>query len=503
MEQLTNRRAAGILTAISSLSSAYGIGGFGAEAKAYADFLHRSYQKYWQLLPLNPTTPGMGHSPYSSISSMAGNTLLIDPDTLMANGLLSYEDVASRAQPETGIADYHTAERIKNELFNVAYNNYKHSDKSKNDFENFCKNEAYWLHDYALYVVIKEQEYHKPWFQWTDKYKYRDGEALNSFADQYTQALDKVKWLQFIFIMQWRESRGYCNSLNIKLFGDLPFYVSYDSADVWANPHLFCLDETGNMTGVAGVPPDYFSADGQLWGMPTFNWAELKKSKYEWWIKRLRKNLELFDLLRIDHFRALDEYWQVPAGAENARNGEWKPGPGADFFSAIEAALGSLPFVAEDLGDKMQTVYNLRDEVGLPGMKVLQFAFGDNIAISIDVPHNYGVNFICYTGTHDNNTTLGWYTNEATDDDKKRLAAYTGIPPSAANVHSVLGRLAYASVAKTAILPIQDVLGLGAEARMNTPSSGSGNWQWRLQPGQLTGEVEEQLREWVKMFNRY
>jgi 4-alpha-glucanotransferase len=290
--------------------------------------------------------------------------------------------------------------------------------------------------------------------------------------------------------------------LGIKLFGDLPFYVSHDSADVWSHRDIFCLDRSGEMTGIAGVPPDYFSEDGQLWGMPTYNWKVLEQQQYNWWLQRLQRNMELYDLLRLDHFRAFAQYWEVPAGEDTAKNGRWIDGPGIAFFDFVRQHLGHLPFVAEDLGDHMDAVYRLRDEAKLPGMKVLQFAFGTHMAQSVDIPHNYIPGCIVYTGTHDNNTTTGWYQDEAGRADHKRLEKYAGTRVNAGNIHQVLARMAYASVAQTVIIPVQDTLALGRESRMNTPGTGGGNWRWRLAPGALNKKIQARLCTWAKMYNR-
>jgi 4-alpha-glucanotransferase len=302
--------------------------------------------------------------------------------------------------------------------------------------------------------------------------------------------------------MQWQDLRRYCNGLSIELVGDLPFYLSYDSADVWANQSLFSLDPNGAMSGVAGVPPDYFSETGQLWGMPTFNWERHRERGYSWWIGRLLRNLELYDMLRIDHFRALAEYWEVPAGKETAVEGRWLPGPGTAFFDAVREALGKLPFIAEDLGDNMGNVYKLRDAVGLPGMKVMQFAFGENLPESVDAPHNYTPQTVSYTGTHDNNTTLGWFRNELSAADRDRLAQYSGRRPDERNINEIMARLVFGSVSQRAVLPMQDVLQLDEQHRMNTPSEGSGNWSWRMLPGSFDRERTGWLLTLTRFYNR-
>ena len=497
-------RSAGILMSITSLPSPYGIGDFGPEAKAFARFLSRSNQGYWQLLPTNPLCADSNYSPYSSVSTMAGNTLLISPDLLVKEGLLDEHTAQQHQLPQHKKLDYATVEEHKKALLDAAYQTYQLGDfpKLKQAFHSFKAKEKHWLADYALYVALRHAYNDKPWYEWPEAVKKRDQETLNRLTEEHGELIEKTKWLQFMFSKQWSALRKFCNQLGIKLFGDLPFYASFDSADVWTHPELFSVNPDGKMTGIAGVPPDYFSETGQLWGMPTFNWNNLKKQDYAWWIARLRKNLELYDVLRIDHFRALAAYWEVPDGEETAVNGQWIKGPGTHFFDRVREAFGGLPFIAEDLGYEMDDVYELRDEVGLPGMKVLQFAFDENLQQSVDIPHNYGENFIAYTGTHDNNTTLGWYREEAKPTDKKRLEHYAGCKVNEQNVTEVMIRLAYASVARMAIIPLQDVLKLDEHARMNIPSSADDNWSWRLQKDQVTEEREAWLRSLTRFYNR-
>jgi malto-oligosyltrehalose synthase/4-alpha-glucanotransferase len=498
-------REAGVLMSVTSLPSAYGIGDLGPEAYKFADFLHRNLQSVWQLLPLNPISSGSGFSPYSSISAMAVNDLLISPELLVRANLLTHDELSGARLPPGKKADYTRAEELKCAFLETAYSRYLTGDYAalRIQFDRFCQTEAYWLDDYASFAAIKQHFKGQAWYEWPQEFRIKDEDAISSFCKAHDDAIKKIKWFQFIFSLQWAELRAYCAPRGIKLLGDVPFYVSYDSADVWANRGLFCLDSESRMTGIAGVPPDYFSEDGQLWGMPTFNWQQMKKTNYDWWRRRLKRNLELFDEVRLDHFRAFAEYWEVPAGEKTARNGKWLPGPGAEFFEIIKKEFGKLPFVAEDLGDNMEPVYALRDETGLPGMKVLQFAFGENMPESVDIPHNYSRNCIVYTGTHDNNTTIGWYHQESSKADHKRLEQYVGSNVRLKNVHHVLARMAYSSVAKTVIIPMQDLLGLDAEDRMNTPGSGENNWLWRLTDGQLKPETGKLLRSWVKFYNRY
>lgn len=502
LKQAPNTRSAGVLLHISSLPSAYGIGDFGSEAFKFADLLAEAKQKYWQILPLNPTEEASMHSPYSSCSSMAGNALLISPDLLAKEGLLDPDDLKSKELKRKSKVDFPAVQKLKKNLLHKAFNRFIKQEENNAEFEDFCDREQDWLNDFALYSTLKKEFGELPWYKWPQEYKLRNKEALQRFAETKETELQEVKWIQFIFNKQWHYLKNYCNGLNISLFGDMPFYISYDSADVWANREIFSLDESGQMTGVAGVPPDYFNADGQLWGMPVFQWDKLKEQEYKWWIDRIRKNAELFDILRFDHFRAFSSYWEVPAGEKTARNGVWKPGPGKHFFETVERLLSKIPFVAEDLGDIDQPVYDLRDGFKLPGMKVLQFAFGDDMPESLNIPHHYEENFFVYTGTHDNNTTVGWFNHDADDTNKKNLREYLGKKVKAGNVHIELGRLAFSSVAKTVILPVQDIIGLDAKARMNSPATIEGNWDWRLLPDELSSSDISRLRRWTIKFGR-
>ncbi|MFD2162033.1 malto-oligosyltrehalose synthase [Paradesertivirga mongoliensis] len=503
LQKRESGRGAGVLLHITSLPSPFGIGDFGPGAKTFADYLSSAGQKYWQILPLSPTEAGQGYSPYSAISTMGGNTLLISPELLAEEGLLDASMLQQYRIKSERVVDYASAKQIKDRLFDEAYHNFCNSESSlRDDFRNFCERESHWLDDFAFYLSLKNQNQGKPWFEWPPEYKLRDKKALEQFSEINSDVLNKIKWLQFIFLKQWTNLKNYCNKSGIKLFGDLPFYVSNDSSDVWANKDIFCLDEDGRMTGMAGVPPDYFNDNGQLWGMPVFKWDVLKGQNYDWWIQRIRKNMQLYDLLRLDHFRAFSSYWDVPSGEETAKNGEWKPGPASDFFRVLEQELGELPFVAEDLGDVDQPVYDLRDEFGLPGMRVLQFSFGDDGAQSVHSLHNFNPNSVVYTGTHDNNTTKGWFRKDADIATRENLNEYLGKEPTEKNIHLLLGKRAYSSVARIVILPMQDVIGLDEKARMNTPASVENNWTWRLKAKQLRQKHSKRLLSWARMFNR-
>lgn len=502
-EVAAQKRGAGTLVHITSLPSPFGIGDVGPAARSFADFLYRTNQKYWQLLPLSPVAQGQGYSPYSSTSSMAGNTLLISPELLEGEGWLDGKTADSFRQPNNGKVDYAKAEAVKRQLLGTAWEKFLLSanDGQQKAFKDFCQAETEWLDDYSLYMVLKQLHGNSPWYEWPPAYKDREEKALEKITRSHSVEMEKIKWGQFVFFEQWEALKNYCNSKDIQLIGDLPFYVSYDSADVWAHRRIFKLDEQGHRLAMAGVPPDAFSEDGQLWGMPVFNWEILKDQHYRWWVKRLQKNTALFDLVRLDHFRAFSSFWEVPASETTARNGRWQKGPGSHFFETVQKALGRLPFIAEDLGDIDEEVYKLRDQFGFPGMNVLQFAFGDTVAYSNHSPHNYIRNAIVYTGTHDNNTTLGWYKQER-EHHQRHLKNYIGRIVREDEVSSLFCRLAYASVADIAIIPIQDVLGLDETARMNTPSSAVNNWQWRLLPDQMTADPEKKLRLWTKIYNR-
>ncbi len=499
-----NTRRAGILLHISSLPSSFGIGDLGPESYVFADFLERTHQRVWQLLPLNPTEQSQGNSPYSALSSRAGNPTLISPEMLAADGLLDEIDLTSYFVENTGHVDFEKVEPFKIELLKKAFKNFL-ADPEKfplAEYRSFCEKNFEWLEDFALYMVIRDQHSGKSWPEWEVDFKLRNEDVLKQLLVNKSDEIDFVKWVQYIFDKQWNALRSYCNARDITFLGDMPFYVSYNSADVWSHRELFMLDEEGKITGAAGVPPDTFSEDGQLWGMPVFNWDAMEKQGYDWWIQRLRKNVELFDITRLDHFRAFADYWSVPGGEKNARNGSWKLGPGSAFFHAVMSALGELPFVAEDLGEVNPAVYALRDEFNLRGMKVLQYAFEESMPHSDHIPHNYRENFIAYTGTHDNNTVKGWYRKEADQEIRKRLEEYLGKEINEDNISEAMIRLVYGSVAALAILPVQDVLNLDENSKMNSPGSPENNWTWRLVQGQLNQETENKLKYWSRLYNR-
>lgn len=489
-------RQSGILMAVSSIPSKYGIGTFSKEAYAFVDFLEKSGQKLWQILPLGPT--GYGDSPYQSFSTFAGNPYFIDLETLVEEGYLTEEDceACDFGSDETSV-DY---EKIYNARFKVLYIAYKNSKIEENEeFRKFCEENDYWLADYALYMAVKNSFGGKSWTLWDEDIKLRRPQALADYRQKYADEILFYEFQQFMFAKQWQALKVYANGKNIRIVGDIPIYVALDSADTWANPQLFQLDETCTPIAVAGCPPDAFSATGQLWGNPLYRWEHHKQTGYKWWIQRIAYCYRLYDIVRIDHFRGFDEYYSIPYGDETAENGHWEPGPGYDIFRALKAELGKIEVIAEDLGFLTKSVIRLVKKTGYPGMKILQFAF-DSREESDYLPHNYTQNCVVYTGTHDNDTTVSWY-KELNRNDKRLAKQYLDIH-SGKDIHWIFIRSALSSVADTAIIPMQDYLGLGGEARMNMPSTLGTNWKWRMQAGACTDELAERIRDMVRLYGR-
>jgi 4-alpha-glucanotransferase len=498
-----SRRASGLLLHISSLPSAYGIGDLGPAAFRFADFLTRTNQRLWQMLPVGPIGPGA--SPYSSPSTFAGNPLFISPALLVENGLLTEADLASLAELPRDHVDYARLVPRKREALHAAFRRFQ-ADASPVDahrFEQFRNRESAWLDDYALYAALKEAHDGAAWTEWEPPLAHRDPEALTQARADHAGTIEKHLFWQYLFHRQWSALQSYCHARGIDLFGDLPIYVAADSADVWANQDLFHLDDTGVPTAVAGVPPDYFSPDGQHWGNPIYRWDRMEDRGYAWWTERLRRAFDLFDLVRLDHFRGFDEYWEIPAGHDTAINGEWKEGPGAAFFEAMEEAFGDLPVVAEDLGVITDSVEDLRDAFGFPGMAVLQFAFGGTPTNEF-LPHNYTRNQVAYTGTHDNNTITGWWYEDLSDQRKDFARSYLNLSGSSREegLHRRAIRSLMGSAADRVVFPLQDVIGLGSGGRMNTPGTTGNNWTWRVTPDQVSEEDEEMLKELAYVYGR-
>lgn len=500
----TSDRKCGLLLHISSLPGKYGIGDFGEEAFRFVDFLSQNYQTYWQTLPLSPVTRAQSWSPYSSPSAFAGNTTLISPWHLYTVGLINYSDLESAKFRNSSKINHGKASRFREDLLKKAWNKLRKETGHRlySEFEKFCDRESQWLNDYTLFLAYKEHFGKKEWNRWPAKVKERDEKTLKTAKYEFDDIISQERFNQYIFDRQWRTLKKYANEKGIRIFGDIPYYVSYDSADVWANQDLFNLQEDGKMKTVAGVPPDYFDSNGQLWNMPVYNWQRLKDYGYDWWMKRLARNMEFFDLLRLDHFRAFSAFWEVPAGDKTAINGKWTKGPGVEFFNALKEKFPNMPFVAEDLGDIDQAVYDLRDQFGLPGMQVLQFGFDHNMSTNLHAPHNHNKNSLVYTGTHDNNTLRGWYDRDLGKTGKQRLQDYAGKKIGSSQLHWEMIRMAFASPARTAIIPMQDYMGLGKGARMNTPSTSGGNWTWKIKDLGVPSTMTEKIKKFTVMYNR-
>lgn len=487
------KRISGLLLHPTSLPGGHGVGDLGAEARVFLDWLVSAGHRTWQVLPLVPL--GAGNSPYSSWSAFAGNPLLIDLRGLAADGLLPLEALEG-APHNSDRVDFEAVRRFKAPRLRQAAEALLAADPER--VARFRAAQSSWVEDAALFEVIWQQEALRPWWEWPEGLRDRQPEALDSAREQLRKALDISVAIQCLFEGQWAALKGECADRGVTLIGDLPIYVDANSADVWAHRELFALDAQGRRTEVAGVPPDGFSATGQLWGNPLYRWDRLEQTGYQWWIARLGRIFDQVDRVRIDHFRAFSAYWAVPADAPDAQGGRWIEGPGAPFFEAIQRALGPLPILAEDLGVIDQGVLDLLDATGFPGMRVLQFAFG-GAADNFYLPHNHPVNSVVYTGTHDNNTTLGWWL-DASEAEQDHVRRYFGV--SGHDLVWDLIRAALASVAQTAILPAQDVLALDGGGRMNTPATAEGNWGWRLADGQLSADHAARLRSLNRLYDR-
>ncbi|EAW37484.1 4-alpha-glucanotransferase [Lyngbya sp. PCC 8106] len=493
-------RSSGILLHPTSLPGRYGIGDVGPVAYQFVDFLRDSGQQLWQILPFGPT--GFGNSPYLSYSAMAGNPLFISPDLLLEEELLTSQDLVNTPLFPVEQVDFDGVKAFKWDLFNKACQNFKKTlTEQENEFEEFCRNKSYWLDDYALFMAIKEAHDGESWHKWDNDIARRQPEAIQQWRDKLADQIFFHKFLQFEFFRQWSKLKQYANEQGIQIFGDVAIYVAHDSADVWSHPDIFCLDgETGEASLMAGVPPDYFSATGQLWGNPVYNWERVQQNGFNWWLQRVQSILDCVDIMRIDHFRGLQAFWAVPQGETTAVNGYWIEAPGEALFNLLNEKLGQLPIIAEDLGLITPEVEALRDKFELPGMKILQFAF-DSGSGNPYLPYNYSTpNWVAYTGTHDNDTTVGWFSQRSLQA-QARVMSYVG-GTMGHGIHWDLIQVALASVANQAILPLQDVLGLGSEAKMNQPSTSEGNWSWRFLPGAITDEIRDRLRSLTETYGR-
>lgn len=488
-------RSCGILMHITSLPSPYGIGTFGKEAEHFVDWLKSAGQSYWQVLPVGPT--GYGDSPYQSFSTYAGNPLLIDLDALVQGGLLSKtecENADFGSAPSN--VDFDKVNSAKMALLRNAYKKFKENA----DYLAFEKNEAEWLDDYSLFMALKAENNLVSWTEWSDDLRFRKPEAISEAKKRLKEEAGFWKFIQYTFYSQWDRLKSYANKNGIQIIGDIPIYVALDSSDVWANTSLFEMDERLNPSRVAGVPPDYFSETGQLWGNPLYDWAVMKDEKFSWWISRIRKAAQLYDVVRVDHFRAFDTYWAVPYGEKTAINGKWEQGPGMDLWNEVKSQLGEINIIAEDLGDIFDSVKELLKASGFPGMRVLQFGFNPESNDNDHLPHRYPVNCVAYTGTHDNSTVMGWYKSA---DAKSRAMCRRYLRPMPfEKLNRAFIRELYKSSVGLAIVPMQDVIGLDDRARMNIPSTLGGNWKWRALKKQIKPEYAEMMKDLAETYYR-
>lgn len=494
-----HRRCSGLLLHLTSLPSPHGVGDLGRPARDFATRLADSGQAVWQILPLTPTALSTHNDPYHSLSAHAGNPLLLSPGDLAADGLLRPEEIASPPDFPADRVDFARVTAHKAGLLDLAVSRFDAADP---DFARFCAREAAWLEDYALYAALRAEAGDAPWADWPEPLREREPAALAAARDRLAGPVARTRIAQYLLHRQWEALRQFCRDRRVLLFGDMPIYVDHDSADLWTRPELWKLDAQRRPRAVAGVPPDYFSATGQLWESPVYDWPAHAAAGFDWWLARMERNLSLFDLLRIDHFRGLAAYWEVPAGEETAMNGQWVEAPGGELLAALARRRACLPLVAEDLGVITPDVRELMARFGLPGMKILQFAFGEDLPRSPYAPHNMARHAVAYTGTHDNLPTAGWWREEAAAGDKARLQAYLGRKVTGEGVARELARLAWASPADLAVAPVQDLLGLGSEARMNRPGHLAGNWGWRATAEQLAALDWKRLAELTRLYGR-
>lgn len=492
------KRRCGVLLHVSSLPGPWGAGNLGKAAHKFVDFLSASGQAIWQVLPLSPTDGALGNSPYSAPSAFAGNPLFISPEALAEEGLLSPEELAERPSFPPDRVDYDGAREFHEKILRLAFSRFTPGEK----YRAFLKAQEYWLDDFVLFTALKKTWSGRPWNLWPEELRRRDEDALARAAKEQGEELDFLRFLQYIFFSQMERLREKCDEEGVELIGDLPIYVNYDSADVWAHQPFFCLDADLEPIEVAGVPPDYFSRTGQLWGNPLYNWNNLKDSDFSWWMERLRHSLSVFHTVRIDHFRGLVAYWAVPRGDKTAERGTWRQVPSAEFFARLREELPPHSFLAENLGVITPDVTEAMEAMGFPGMAVVLFAFGGSMMDNPHIPHNHKRNMAVYSGTHDNNTVEGWYAGDASEEERRAFRDYIGRfgdgdSPSDAVIRAVL-----ASVADRAVVPLQDYLGLGAEGRMNTPATTEGNWEWRAGEEHFSRELSDRMAALAQIYGR-
>ena len=502
-------RASGVLLHPTSLPSNYGIGDLGANAYKFVDFLEKAKQTYWQVLPLGPT--GYGDSPYQCFSAFAGNSNMIAPELLVEDGFLTTDEINRKPDFPTGKVDFGKLYDWKNHILALAYEKFRTTTSVdlRGKFETFCQTEADWLEDYALFRAVKKSQDQKLWLEWDEPLRLRDDTALHFAKENLREDIQSQKFQQWLFFRQWADLKNYANERDIKIVGDVPIFISLDSSDVWCNPSQFKLDEQNRPLVVAGVPPDYFSATGQLWGNPIYNWDNMRRDGFKWWIDRVKATLKTVDIVRVDHFRGFAAAWEVPGGDKTAVNGQWVNVPGKELFETLRNAIGDLPFWAEDLGVITPDVEELRDGFGFPGMRILQFAFGGD-SQNHDLPHNYIQNSVAYTGTHDNDTTVGWFNSGAGKSSTRDVSqikrehdfCMNYLDSDGAEIHWDFVRAVWSSVANSAVVPMQDLLGLGNEARINLPGSTTGNWYWQCKDDDFSDEIAERLRGLTEIYGR-
>ncbi|WP_462324443.1 4-alpha-glucanotransferase [Desulfoplanes sp.] len=494
-------RASGILLHISSLPSDYGIGDLGPGAHRFVDYLAQSQQSYWQILPLTPTNSGTGNSPYNAYSAFAGNPLFISPDILAEQGYLRPEHLEIPGFAPDRV-EYANVGMWKSHILNIAFENGLSWLPGRESYARFIGANRAWLDDYALFAALKEHFQGLPWYYWPETIKLRTPGGMGQWRERLSLETERERFKQYIFYGQWNGLKQYATDRGVRLFGDMPIYVSLDSCDVWSHPELYELDTKRMPIYVAGAPPDYFSKQGQLWGNPVYNWERMEQNGFTWWIERLRHNGSMYDLVRLDHFRGFAAYWQVPACSKTAQNGVWRPCPGRRLFQRVRTELPEVDIVAEDLGHITEDVRALMAEFGFPGMKILQFAFADDMPNNPYIPHNIGPNSVVYTGTHDNNTLLGWYTNDIGSRERRLVAEYLGTDGENSEIVWGMVRMAMMSVAELCVFPLQDLLECDSRARMNTPSKTEGNWDWRVQGDRLTRELAQKLARMTWLYGR-
>lgn len=495
-------RASGILLHITSLPSEFGIGDLGPSSYQFADFLTAGKQHFWQILPLNPSGSFVGNSPYAAYSAFAGNPLLISPDFLRQEGFITDDDLLDHPVFPAERVDFRSVIPFKIKILEKAFRTFQSRSAVDKTFQDFIQLNADWLDDYALFVALKQHFEEKSWKEWPEDLRNRVPEALEHIRVELKDKVMQAQFLQYLFYKQWMALKDYCTSKGIEIIGDVPIYVSYDSPDVWAHPELFKLDTDKNPIYVSGAPPDYYSETGQLWGSPVYDWDNLRKTKFSWWVRRIEHNLFLYHRIRLDHFRGFVAYWEIPASEETAVNGKWVKVPVKEFFDTILERFPNLPIIAEDLGLITPDVKEILDQYKFPGMKVLLFAFGPDLPTNPYIPHNYIRDCFVYTGTHDNNTVQGWFHKEATSEERKRCLDYLGFSEPVKDLHWHLIRVAYSSIADSAVIPIQDILGLGEEARMNRPDKQEGNWTWRALQEQVNPSLAQTLSHLSWMYGR-